>query len=289
MESQRILQVRAGPVRTAPTTARTTRKSSTPRNAIRTTGEERYATALVIVLAAVFVVAAGLAFQSWLDDRARRAEAEEALRRTGTFAATSYRGRAEGLIWNALVTVFRPVGGRLGRAGEPPPLSTLAAAVEAAERCRCTAVLPTRNLFPARPAVERTRVHRRAPDPAREAVAGRHGPLSHASGALRARVRQHVGHGGARMGAGLLHVLPRYRSAASRSLRLRGRPRRVCADGLRPGLARAAADRADHLRLGSERNPLLAPSRGRRPPHPVRERCTRHAAAGYHPPRGEPG
>jgi signal transduction histidine kinase len=113
----------------------------------RSTGEERHAAALVAVLAGVFLVAAGLAFQSWRDDRARRIEAEEALRRTGTFAVAAYRTRVEAVLWNALVAVFRPVGGRLGRDGDPPPLAALAASVDAAKRCRCAPVLTARFLF----------------------------------------------------------------------------------------------------------------------------------------------
>ena len=112
-----------------------------------TTGEQRQAAALVAILAGTFVVAAALAYQSWRDDRARRSEAEEALRRTGTFALATYRARAEALFWNGLVTTFRPVGGRLGRDGEPPPLSALAASIDAVERCRCAPALPARYLF----------------------------------------------------------------------------------------------------------------------------------------------
>jgi signal transduction histidine kinase len=111
------------------------------------TGEERHAATLVAVLACVFVVAVGLALQSWRSDGARLREAEEALRRTGTFALAAYRTRVEAVFWTTLVTVFRPVGGRLGRDGDPPPLSVLAASIEAAKRCRCGPVVPARFLF----------------------------------------------------------------------------------------------------------------------------------------------
>ena len=110
-------------------------------------GEERQAAALVAVLVGVFIATAALALQSWRDDRARRTEAEDALRRTGAYAMVAYRTRIEGALWNALVALFRPVGGRLGRTGDPPPLASLSESFSAVEQCRCLPVLAPRYLF----------------------------------------------------------------------------------------------------------------------------------------------
>ncbi len=111
--------------------------------------EQRYAWALGGILVLLLGLTSGLTLQAYTAARNHRQVAEQALGDFAGMAAWSFRSRTEALLFNAMVTLFRDVGGRLsgGAPGPSPEAATVTRAVQKVQACACVLVIPPRATF----------------------------------------------------------------------------------------------------------------------------------------------